>query len=81
MNSRPLEHSKVSWTGHITRRDLLAEDRIHLPDQLGDAGNARLDDVFDAAAAAWSARRIAPGHAIRLPTEPPSGQGHIRIQY
>jgi predicted RNase H-like nuclease len=78
---RPLEHSKVSWTGHITRRKLLAEHGIHLPDQLGDAGNARLDDVLDAAAAAWSAHRIATGHANRLPTESPPGQEHISIQY
>jgi predicted RNase H-like nuclease len=78
---RPLEHSKISWTGHITRRNLLAERGIHLPDQLRDAGNARLDDVLDAAAAAWSAHRIATGHASRLPTEPPSGQEHISIRY
>ena len=52
MNGQPLEHRKISWTGHITRRALLAKHGIHLPDQIGDAGNARLDDVLDAAAAA-----------------------------
>jgi predicted RNase H-like nuclease len=78
---QPLEHRKVSWTGHITRRALLARHGIHLPDQLGDAGNARLDDVLDAAAAAWSAHRIATGHAGRLPTEPSPDQEHISIQY
>jgi predicted RNase H-like nuclease len=81
MNGKPLTHRKISWTGHITRRALLAKHDIHLPDQLGNAGNARLDDVLDAAAAAWSAHRIATGHASRLPTEPPSGQEHISIQY
>jgi predicted RNase H-like nuclease len=81
MNGKPLTHRKVSWTGHITRRALLAKHGIHLPDQLNDAGNARLDDVLDAAAAAWSAHRIATGHAIRLPIEPPSSQKHISIQY
>ena len=59
MNGQPLEHSKISWAGCIARRELLAEHGIHLPDQLGDAGKARLDDVLDAAAAAWSAHRIA----------------------
>ena len=81
MNGQPLEHSKISWTGHITRRALLAKHGIHLPDELGDAGKARLDDVLDAAAAAWSAHRIATGHASRLPTEPSSGQELISIQY
>jgi predicted RNase H-like nuclease len=81
MNGQPLEHSKISWTGHITRRALLAKHGIHLPDELGDAGKARLDDVLDAAAAAWSAHRIATGHGNRLPTEPSSGQEHISIQY
>ncbi len=75
MNGKPLEHRKISWTGHIIRRALLTKHGIHLPDQLGKAGNARLDDVLDAAAAAWSAHRIATGHASRLPTEPPSGPG------
>jgi predicted RNase H-like nuclease len=37
--------------------------------------------VLDAAAAAWSAHRIATGHASRLPAEPSSGQEHIGIQY
>lgn len=78
---QPLKLSKISWTGHITRRALLAKHDIHLPDQLGNAGNARLDDVLDAAAAAWSAHRIATGHANRLPTESPSGQEYISIQY
>jgi predicted RNase H-like nuclease len=81
MNGKPLTHRKVSWTGHITRRALLAKHGIHLPDELDDAGNARLDDVLDAAAAAWSAHRIATGHASRLPTEPSSGPGLISIQY
>jgi predicted RNase H-like nuclease len=81
MNGKPLEHRKISWAGHVTRRALLAKHDIHLPDELGDAGNARLDDVLDAAAAAWSAHRIATGHASQLPTEPSPGQECISIQY
>lgn len=81
MNGHPLKHGKTSWTGHITRRALLDGHGIHLPDQLGDAGNARLDDVLDAAAAAWSAHRIATGHAGRLPAELSPGQERISIQY
>jgi predicted RNase H-like nuclease len=63
MNDKPLKHHKISWTGHITRRKLLAGHGIDLPDELNDAGNAGFDDVLDAAAAAWSAHRIATGHA------------------
>ncbi len=81
MNGRPLVHRKISWAGHMTRRALLAGHGIHLPDQLGDVGNAAPDDVLDAAAAAWSAHRIATGHAGRLPTEASPGQEHISIQY
>jgi predicted RNase H-like nuclease len=81
MNGQPLEHSKISWAGHITRRKLLYRHGIDLPDQLGKADTAGFDDVLDAAAAAWSAHRIATGHAGRLPTEPLPGQEHISIQY
>jgi predicted RNase H-like nuclease len=90
-DKKPLEHSKISWTGHNTRRALLAKHGIHLPDQFddagkgdagkGDAGKAGFDDVLDAAAAAWSAHRIATGHAGRLPTEPSPSQECISIQY
>ena len=55
----------------MTRRTLLARHGIQLPDHLGDAGEAGPDDVLDAAAAAWSAQRIATGHASRLPTQAP----------
>jgi len=81
MNTGKPLHRKISWAGHIARRELLAEHGIHLPHQRGDAGKARLDDVLDAAAAAWSAHRIATGHASRLLTEPLPGQEHISIQY
>ena len=81
MNGQPLEHSKISWAGHIARLELLAEHGIHLPDLLGDAGKARLDDVLDEAASEWSAHLISTGHASRLPTEPLPGQEHISIQY
>ncbi|MBV9141601.1 MAG: DUF429 domain-containing protein [Pseudonocardiales bacterium] len=81
MNGQPLAHRKTSWTGQMTRRTLLARHGIQLPDHLGDAGEAGPDDVLDAAAAAWSAQRIATGHASRLPTQAPPGQEHISIQY
>jgi predicted RNase H-like nuclease len=70
MAGRPLEHSKRSWNGASTRRVLLAQHGIELPDDLGEAGRAPVDDVLDAAAAAWSAYRIATGQAVSLPNPP-----------
>ncbi len=67
----PLAARKASWAGLVIRRRLLAEAGVVLPDELGPAGRAAGgDDVLDAAAAAWSARRAATGQARRLPAEP-----------
>jgi len=52
------------------RRGLLAEAGIVLAD-LGPAGlRAGVDDVLDAAAVAWSARRVGLGTAIARPDPP-----------
>jgi predicted RNase H-like nuclease len=69
----PPTYSKKTWRGQAERRQLLAEHGVVLPDDLGDANPANLipvDDVLDAAAAAWSAHRIAIRRASCLPTEP-----------
>jgi predicted RNase H-like nuclease len=67
----PLAAGKSTWAGAITRRELLAAAGIVLPADLGEAGlRAGMDDVLDAAAAAWSARRFARGEAERVPAEP-----------
>jgi predicted RNase H-like nuclease len=71
MAGAPLPAGKSSWAGLVIRRQLLAEAGIVLPDDLGPAGRrAGGDDVLDAAAAAWSARRVGSGQARRLPAEP-----------
>jgi len=59
MNGEPLTHSKKSWHGQATRLRLLANAGITIPDDLGDEGKIPPDDIIDAAAAAWSASRIA----------------------
>lgn len=58
---------KKSWAGQTLRRRLLEREGIRVPDDLGPAGAAAPDDVLDAAAAAWSAARIARGQAASLP--------------
>jgi len=67
----PLPYRKTSWAGVELRRTLLAEAGIELDRYLGHAGAvAAVDDVLDAAAAAWSAVRVTTGEAICYP-EPP----------
>jgi predicted RNase H-like nuclease len=63
-----LRSSKKTWNGGHERLRLLAaaEPSIVLPADLGPAGSVPTDDVFDAAAGAWSALRHAHGRAIAL---------------
>ena len=71
MAGAPLADSKSTWAGAARRRQLLAEAGIVLAGDLGPAGQqAGVDDVLDAAAVAWTARRVASGTARRLPAEP-----------
>ena len=67
----PLPDPKTTWAGATHRRRLLAEAGIELPDDLGPAGSgAAVVDVLDAAAAAWTARRVAHGQASPMPDPP-----------
>lgn len=63
-------YPKKTWNGLAQRRRCLAEAGTDLPDHLESAGRAAADDVLDAAAAAWSAWRIAIGRASTLPDPP-----------
>ncbi len=66
-----LAHAKKTWAGAELRRRLLAGAGMDLPADLGAAGRAAaVDDVLDAAAAAWTATRIAAGEARCLPDPP-----------
>ncbi len=71
MAGTPLLDSKKTWAGLEHRRGLLAEQGIHLPADLGEAGRqAAPDDILDAAAVAWTAARVVAGRAKPLPTPP-----------
>ena len=62
---------KSSWSGAHRRSELLAGEGIILAGDLGEAGAAAgVDDVLDAAVAAWTARRVARGEARTLPDPP-----------
>ena len=62
-----LRFPKTSWNGLKLREGLLEYHGIQLPDNLGDAGVAKPDDVVDAATAAWTAHRYAAGVLSRSP--------------
>jgi predicted RNase H-like nuclease len=71
-----LQLRKSCWAGMVLRRRLLAAAGISLPDDLGLAGGkAGVDDVLDAAAAAWTAVRVLRGQALSTPPESPSISG------
>jgi predicted RNase H-like nuclease len=76
----PLAASKHSGVGRDLRRELLAGAGIEIP---GGHPAALLGDILDAAAVAWSARRIAAGQAVTIPSVPQhDGQGReIAIRY
>lgn len=79
---RPLAWSKRSWNGLLLRRDLLAGAGIALPDLISGVTGAAADDVVDAAAAAWSARRLAKGAGRSLPDPPQLSDGRrVAIWY
>jgi predicted RNase H-like nuclease len=68
---RPATASKRTWAGAGERRAALARVGIDLtPFEGASLGKATVDDVLDAAVAAWTAGRIAAGTARRLPADP-----------
>ncbi len=67
----PVGARKSTWAGAMLRRRLLAEAGMTIPDDLGVAGHgAAVDDVLDAAAAAWTARRVVRDEARPMPDPP-----------
>jgi predicted RNase H-like nuclease len=67
----PLTVSKSTWAGVAKRQQLLAGAGIVLGGDLGPAGEkAGVDDILDAAVAAWTALRVAGGQARPLPDPP-----------
>lgn len=68
MGGADVAASKKTWNGAADRVARLAatSPSIVLPADLGEAGAVPADDVFDAAAVAWSALRYARGQAVAL---------------
>jgi len=71
MAGRSLRHPKSTWAGVEERRRMLRDAGIEVPAELGIAGEmAGVDDVLDAAAASWTARRYDEGRAVAHPAVP-----------
>lgn len=71
MLRQPAKASKKSWAGVVERRDALAAEGIVLDHVSGAATlHAAVDDMLDAAAAAWTALRVLSGLARCLPDPP-----------
>ncbi|MDQ2814781.1 MAG: DUF429 domain-containing protein [Actinomycetota bacterium] len=83
MAGAPLAHSKHTADGLHVRRELIAAAGIALPAGFPATRVAPVADTLDAAAAAWSAWRIATGQAVILPDQPQrDSQGQqIAIRY
>jgi predicted RNase H-like nuclease len=79
MAGAPLPDSKHTAAGLAVRRALLAAVGIALPTRVPGAAE---DDLLDAAAVAWSARRIAAGQATVLtsPAQRAADGGEIAIR-
>ncbi len=70
MAEGPLGWSKKSWNGLMLRRQLLTAVDICLPAVIPEVAGVVADDVIDAAAVAWSARRLVAGEAVPFPDPP-----------
>jgi len=71
MAGAPLSVRKSTWAGVERRRELLEREGVQPRGDLGLAGRAaKVDDVLDAAAVAWTAARVARGEARSLPSPP-----------
>jgi predicted RNase H-like nuclease len=78
---QPLGDRKKSAAGALKRLELLQRAGIDLA-EIRDSRSAPLDDVLDAAAAAWSAQRILTGAAKSLPDPPEQIDGYpVAISY
>jgi predicted RNase H-like nuclease len=65
----PCAFPKKSWNGLAERLELLRRAGLLLGETFPSIGAAPPDDVVDAAAAAWTARRYARGEALPLPPD------------
>ena len=67
----PADAPKKTWAGMVERRNALLKVGIDLDRAPSAAGSlAAVDDMLDAGAAAWTARRLLEGTALSFPATP-----------
>jgi len=71
-NPAPVEFGKKSWEGMRRRIRMLHGAGIDIQYIRDELGQVAADDLIDASAAAWTARRYATGIAVRYPPDPDS---------
>jgi predicted RNase H-like nuclease len=80
----PMAYPKRTPAGYEERRKVLeAAMRLAIwsrKEAFKIARPAKPDDLLDAAIAAWTARRVAEGMAVRLPEEPPVDRRGLRME-
>jgi predicted RNase H-like nuclease len=69
----PLAFAKRTWNGQHERLTLLRRAGITIAKRL-DAGLVPVDDVLDAAVAAWTATRITRDEHVTIPSDPAPGE-------
>lgn len=74
----PARHAKKTLSGRAERIALLAG--AGLAHRGGKLAGAAPDDILDALAACWTARRIAVGQAIRVPRDAPVDLRGLRME-
>lgn len=77
MNGGQPVGAKKSRGGRAVRRALVERARIDVPDRVRGAAE---DDLLDAAAALWGARRLAAGTACRVPGAAPLDRRGLRME-
>jgi predicted RNase H-like nuclease len=69
LHGHPLETLRATEAGRAQRIELLRSAGIEIPAETGRVGGVAIDDVLDAAALAWTAKRYAHGHARSFPPQ------------
>lgn len=81
-DGEPVSYSKRKLLGMLRRLELLEEHFDGVRDALEEFPSSKVgdDDVLDAYAAAWTARRILRGEAVRIPEEPERDSEGLRME-
>lgn len=78
---RPMAHGKKSGEGRRERAALLARGGMLARDgTVPRVDRAAIDDVIDALAACWTARRVLRGEAVRVPERPARDARGLRME-